>query len=49
VVKKVYVCTLADRRLLRVSTINTALELEVQDATLEVANSLDYVGDDGEQ
>jgi hypothetical protein len=26
-----------------------ALELEVQDATLEVANSLDYEGDDGGQ
>jgi hypothetical protein len=27
----------------------TALELEVQEATLQVVNSLDYEGDDGEQ
>jgi hypothetical protein len=27
----------------------TALELEVQEAALEVADSLDYEGDDGEQ
>jgi hypothetical protein len=27
----------------------TALELEVQDATLEVVDSLYYEGDDGEQ